>query len=560
MHLSIRNKLILLLFSVVTVVCLVISFYAVQTTIAGALTAKAESDNQTAQKIIADNYPGDWNIRDGVLYKGKTKINDNTELVDTIARLTDDTVTVFQGDTRVTTNVKDKSGKRAVGTQAAQNVVDTVLNKGENYTGAANVVGQTFQTAYTPIKDASGQIIGMFYVGVSKVLADKLQNQFITTFIVVVLLVLLASLLIVWFMAKRITRPIEDIIKYTGEIAKGNLVATEVKINTKDEIGQLGLAFNNMVTNLRSLIRQVSESAEQVSAASQELMASSEQHTQSSDQVASSIASVANDTDKQLTAVNKIASALEQISGSIQHVAASSSNVGNLTDETTVATGKGQKSINKAIQQIDNIGKRADKVQAATSKLVASSKQIGEIIKVITGIADQTKLLAFNTSIEAARAGEQGRGFAIVAQEVRNLSEQSQEAANQITQLISESLVDIENTVTATDAAVRDVKLGIEVVNAAGSAFATIASSITRVSSQIQEISSSVQHMVNNSGLVVVSMHEIEKFSRDTAGKAQTVSAATEEQTVSMEQIASTSQGLARMAEEMQEGVRKFKV
>jgi len=186
------------------------------------------------------------------------------------------------------------------------------------------------------------------------------------------------------------------------------------------------------------------------------------------------------------------------------------------------------------------------------------SKEIGQIVDTISGIAGQTNLLALNAAIEAARAGEQGRGFAVVAEEVRKLAEQSQEAAKKIAILISEIQGDTNKAVIAMDSGTREVKLGAEVVNASGQAFQEITTLVTQVSGQVSEISSAIDQMASDSEQIVGSVKRIDDLSKKAAGEAQTVSAATEEQSASMEEIAALSRALAKLAMELREAVNKF--
>jgi methyl-accepting chemotaxis protein len=168
--------------------------------------------------------------------------------------------------------------------------------------------------------------------------------------------------------------------------------------------------------------------------------------------------------------------------------------------------------------------------------------------------------LALNAAIEAARAGEQGRGFAVVAEEVRRLAEQSQDAAKQIATLIREIQGDTDKAVEAMNDGTREVKLGAEVVNAAGQAFQEIVELIKKVSGRMQEISSPIEQLAAGSQQIVESVKSIDELSIRASGESQTVSAATEEQSASVEEIAAASQSLTKLAQELQEIVVKFRV
>ena len=168
-----------------------------------------------------------------------------------------------------------------------------------------------------------------------------------------------------------------------------------------------------------------------------------------------------------------------------------------------------------------------------------NSKQIGQIVGTISGIAEQTNLLALNAAIEAARAGQQGRGFAVVADEVRKLAESSQEAAQQISDLIKLTQEDTNKAIKDMEAGGESFKVGAENIISMGEAFRKITGIVEQVSAQMQAISSST---------------------RDMADNGVQISAATEEQTASVHEIAGESTNLARMAGELQQEVKKFKV
>lgn len=436
------------------------------------------------------------------------------------------------------------------------------LAEGGNKLGAYNYYLQQVKPHEKNLNNAINNLITFNkQEAVQTVNNSSLDHKYATLAIIVVsLAAVVIALVLGWLVSRLIAKPLELVVANIKQIAEGNLAVGDIEYNSRDEVGILAQALNSMANNLRGLITKVSESAEQVAASSEELSASSEQHAQATGQVASSISEVAVGVEKQTLSVDETSAAMEQVSSSIKEIAVNSNEVADLAFRASTAGESGQKAVSKAVDQMGYVGKGTAEVQAAIDKLADGSKQIGEIINVISDIAGQTNLLALNAAIEAARAGEQGRGFAVVAEEVRKLAEQSQQAAEQITQLISRNQADIQKAVLSMDAGAADVKTGVEVVNDAGKAFAEISGLISRVSSRVQEISASIQQIAGGGQQVVTSIRQIENISKAVSGQAQTVSAATEEQSASVEQIASASQNLAMLAQELQNAVSIFKL
>jgi len=362
------------------------------------------------------------------------------------------------------------------------------------------------------------------------------------------------------FIAKKITNPLQQMIVFCKELEEGDFRDKPGHLQRKDELGQLADALINMRNKLRNVLKQVNESAEQVAASAEELTASSEQSAQAVTQVATSINDVAQGAENQLAAVNKTTAVVEQMAKGISQAAGNSNQVAANSGKASEKAKKGNASLHKAVSQMGNITQTVSDSAKMVNQLGARSKEIGQIIDAITGIAGQTNLLALNAAIEAARAGEQGRGFSVVAEEVRKLAEQSQEAAGKIATLIGEIQGDTERAVVAMNQGTREVEVGTEVVNAAGKIFEEIAELVTEATVQMNGISLVMQQIASGSEQIVVAVENIDTLSKAAADESQNVSAATQEQSASMEEIASASQSLAKLAQELQTAVNHFRV
>ncbi|EGO64872.1 methyl-accepting chemotaxis protein [Acetonema longum] len=371
---------------------------------------------------------------------------------------------------------------------------------------------------------------------------------------------ILLALIVGLIISRMITNPLNIMLKNVQTVAAGDLRVQALNMKSTDEVGQLATAFDMMVANLLSVVRQVSLAAQQVAASSEELTASSEQSAQAATLVANSISSVANGANEQLTAVDETSAVVEQMSAGIQQIAANTNQVAGQSAQTADKAQEGGKSVERAVVQMGTIEKTSQAVAETIARLNEKSKEIGQIVDTIAGIAGQTNLLALNAAIEAARAGEQGRGFAVVAEEVRKLAEESQDAAKKIAGLIGEIQNDTGEAVTAMHDGAREVKTGAEVVNVAGVAFQEIVGLVSQVSSQVREISAAIQQMAGGSQQIVDSVKQIGSLSKTSAAESQSVSGATEEQLASMEEISGSSEALAKLAQELQEVVAKFRV
>ena len=373
------------------------------------------------------------------------------------------------------------------------------------------------------------------------------------------LLVLVIALVIGFIFAGVFVKPINLFVKGAKSLAEGDL-SSKIEITSKDELGQLGVAFEKMRDNLQSLIKDIKNNSEQLAASSEELTASAGQSANVANQVATTISTMANGVVQQHQASQEMTASIENLSLSIQVIATNTDSVSTSSRMAVGVAKDGRKVIEKAIDQMERVKNTVNNSAEVVAVLGTRSKEISNIIGVITSIAGQTNLLALNAAIEAARAGEQGRGFAVVADEVRKLAEESGKAAKQIETLISEIQQETERAVNVMTVGTQEVKIGTDVVNEAGQSFENISQVIEGVVSQVNEIASAIQQISKNSHEVLTSVKVVDKINEDSAGQAETISAATQEQSASMEQIAASSNELVRMAENLQNSIRIFKL
>lgn len=386
--------------------------------------------------------------------------------------------------------------------------------------------------------------------------ADFYATRIRVIVIVVSLGLILAGMIFGFILSRHIVNPIHRI---TEDMKNGNLKFAALDISN-DEIGLLTQSFGTMVAKLQNMIFDIKESAEKVADASQHLTASSDQSALAATQVAAVINEVADGAQRQLEAVDHTRQTVDQMSEQIQEVTVKITNVANSSQQTETAAQAGLAHIETSVKQMQSINQTVKHSSLLVRKLGDRSMEIGQIIETISAIANQTNLLALNAAIEAARAGEQGRGFSVVAEEVRKLAEESQEAAKQIATLIGAIQTETTQAVSAMEAGNKEVQTGSEVVVSAGQSFTNIVQRVNEVSEQVQGISATMQRLADGGQNIVNSVSQVEVVTKTTVSQTQRVSASTQEQSAAMEEIASNSQGLAKMAEKLKDIVRGFTV
>lgn len=367
-------------------------------------------------------------------------------------------------------------------------------------------------------------------------------------------------ILVVFVYSRRITIRLNNLKTEVAAVGALDLTRPDVYPTRNYEIGDMAEAVIAMKRALRDIVGRVKGGADHLAASGEELMASAEQSSQAAKQVATSIQGVAGSASQQMDAANKTAAVVTQMSAGMQQIAARASLAAGKTESASDKAVKGGEAIDKAVNQMNRIEQTVTTSAQVVAKLGERSKEIGQIVDAISGIAGQTNLLALNAAIEAARAGEQGRGFAVVAEEVRKLAEQSEKAAKQIADLIEEIQADTDKAVRAMQQGSQEVKTGTEVANAAGASFREISELVTEASDRVKQISTAIRETAQGSRKIVESVREIDDLSQKSAGEAQSVSAATEEQLASMEEITDSSAVLAKLAQDLQAAVAIFKM
>jgi methyl-accepting chemotaxis protein len=346
---------------------------------------------------------------------------------------------------------------------------------------------------------------------------NKGATAIYNTLVITLIGALVIGGIIIFLFSGRITKPMEVIAEHVKRIANGDLTEN-IKIRSKDEVGQLAVSVNDMLERFRQLIGGILQTSHSVAAASEEISASTEQ--------------IASGSTTQAGNAQTIIELFKELSTAINNVARTAEEAAELSNQTTKTAIEGGKVVAVSVEGMNRINEQM-------GRLEQDSNKIGEIIEVIDDIAEQTNLLALNAAIEAARAGEQGRGFAVVADEVRKLAERSGEATKQITLII-------KGMQHNTKESVNSVANGLEKSIETGKAFDNIVGMVNETAQKVTEIAAASEEQSAQSGEVMQSV--------------ESIAAASQESAAASEETAATSQTLAHLAEELNTSVSIFKV
>lgn len=470
---------------------------------------RAKSDIETSLRTLALAFAETYGdakvtIKDGIVSRAEIpampEFKDHTT-VDRATSYVGGNATLFVYDdatgqfVRKTTNVKKENGDRAVGTQLApDHPAQAVLRSGQAYKGPAVLFGKSFMTAYQPVFDAAGKIIGILYVGIPTAPLDAMlvhAMQMMTIAAVVgALLVLGLTMLIV----RSVTRPLRSVTDTLTSLAEGKPDVTINHVERYDEIGAIartiGVFKNNSLERRRLEAERKTAEAESVQRRKAELQSFV-------DEFQSNVGGII---DKVLHSSGEFESAarnLTETARSTAHLSKASADASAQASEHVRNAAAASEELTSSIAEIsrrvqESNGIAADAVQQAVATdarmadLSMAGDRIGDVVKLITSIAEQTNLLALNATIEAARAGEAGRGFAVVAQEVKNLAGQTAKATDEI----SSHIVNMQSATRESVAAIKAIGQTIEQINDIAT---SIAAAVEQQGAATHEIAKSVQ-------------------------------------------------------------------
>ncbi len=392
-----------------------------------------------------------------------------------------------------------------------------------------------------------------------------LRKNLIETILITVVIIVLGVVAAV-LIAKRITKPITLVAKEMNLMADSDFtnndeMARVTALKSKNnEIGLIAEALEFMHTNIRDLMKQISDITDLVASASEELSASASQSADASEMVAVSCTNVAGSCTEQISAVSSASDETSAFVSNMQEFKSAITRSNDMTKSTSEAAEKGASDMTNATNMMSTIKESVENTAEVVDGLGDKLKNIDTFVSTISEIASQTNLLSLNASIEAARAGEAGKGFAVVASEISKLADDSNHAAESITALIEDIMRSSEEAVGAMRDGAERVVEGTETVNEAGNTFSNIVDMVRAIADESERMNSIVEQLSHGTNTIADNIQKIEQMGVNVADETQNVSAASQEQTASSHQVAESSDKLAENAQTLQKLVSQFKL
>ncbi len=458
---------------------------------------------------------------------------------------------------------------------------------------------------FTKVENSLGDIISI-RGDVSKIANDDAYGVYIRTILnitagmgIIAVFIVAGAMLI----SKRITKPILEVARIANEIQEGNLSPTidveaggdeigqmigsfkqmvgttfspihelketseviasgdltkDVSMGAKGDIQKLVGSFEMMLNSLREIVSDVRETSSLVSSTSDNLASISEEMNSTTEEVSTAIQRIASGAQHQAEKIKEVVKIVGDQLTSVEQVVSSAESAADASTKASEVAQKGGDSAQVALQKMREIQAVVDGATEIVRKLGERTKEIHQIVNVITNIAQQTNLLALNAAIEAARAGEHGRGFAVVADEVRKLAEGSGRAASQISVLVDQIETETRKAVDQMESGAKDVSVGATVIDSALASLEDIAATIEQTAAMVQEITAATEEQKASAEKIVQAVDDVAKIAEDTSAASEQTCISTESLTASMEEMTASAQELARLAGLMQSSVERF--
>ncbi|HEU4964066.1 MAG TPA: methyl-accepting chemotaxis protein [Bacilli bacterium] len=437
-------------------------------------------------------------------------------------------------------------------------LVDTLFKDMKVVKQKGEIDGTSYDLVYIPLTDYDKfHTLGVMRLAISReaIVASE-QENLIYTVALAVGVILLAILVSLRF-TNRIVRALNSVVNGLQAAAQGTLREAE-PVKASGELKQLREHYDVMVRNIRDLLHTAKDTASQVAELSEHLYSGAEEATATAEEISHAVEDVSKGSESQNDALQRANDSLLVVVRSLQEIAGKSHDLRTVTQEVDTTAEAGRGTMQRTRQEMNSIQEHVRHTADTMNRLGEQSQQIGHIVALIQGLAEQTNLLALNAAIEAARAGEQGRGFAVVADEVRKLAEQSGRAAEEIGDLLQDIRLQVEVSIDGMQQGLDAVASGEQAVADAEHAFQSVGDGLRNVTREVGEVNALTEEASEQAGGVESEFQAIAAVAEQSVASSEEVAASLEEQSATMTSLVHSMEHLSRLADELNGAVSKF--
>ena len=348
------------------------------------------------------------------------------------------------------------------------------------------------------------------------------------------------------------SKPLIELTECAQAIAGGDMTR-EINVAAKGDLATLVEAFKQMRQNLSKLTNEIKIAAESLKDSSSSFAETIGHMTENTQQVSSAVAQESKSAQAESMRIDEMVRMLSEQTKAIYDVVQSSQNAAGASANASEVAQNGSKSAQISLEKMNSLLRNVEDTAEAMKLLSKKSKEISQIVSIITDIAHQTNLLSLNAAIEAARAGEQGRGFAVVADEVRKLAEGSRKAANQIQQLIELVENDIDDTTEKMEHTMKDASESSRTISDSLKSLEDIAATVEETAAMVQEISASTEEQKALTESLAKSLDEVAAISKENSASSEGISVSSENLAAGMEELTASAHELADLANKLNE-------
>lgn len=377
---------------------------------------------------------------------------------------------------------------------------------------------------------------------------------------ILAIVVVLAGIGIGYFMSLNISRPIITVSKRVERMASGILNDEPLKSNRKDEIGQQIHSINEMREKLQEMLHGTLNIARQVNGRSTNLTEATATVSDASSQIAATMQELAAGSEAQANTATNMAEMVGTFFENVQHANEAGIKVVDASNSVLQRTADGNEMMESSVEQMNDIYQVVNEAVERITKLDNQTKEISELVTVISSVAEQTNLLALNAAIEAARAGEQGKGFAVVAEEVKKLAEQVAESVNEITTIVDTVQEGSSSAVKALENGYHSVTDGKQKVMDTGRIFQEITGLITNMNELTNSMSADLNHIEELGGKLTEGVTEVAAIAEESAAGVEETTASVEQSTFQIENISEGAQELSQLSNDLETSVNQFTI